>query len=102
MLEDQAQVLQLRWAQTIVRWSPTSLRDMGTQVGGDWRQLIEEHGAVEGVALDGLEAGVADDAAEFFFGGAVAGAGGFDDVFFEHDGAYVVAAEMEAKLEDLE
>ena len=64
--------------------------------------LIEEHGAVEGVALDGLEAGVADDAAEFFFRGAVAGAGGFDDVLFEHDGAYVVAAEAQAQLEDLE
>ena len=45
--------------------------------------LVEEHGAVEGVALDGLEAGVADDAAEFFFCGAVRGARSFDDVLFE-------------------
>ena len=66
-----------------------------------WR-LVEEHGAVEGVALDGFEAGVADDAAEFFFGGAVAGAGGFDYVLFEHDGAYVVAAKVEAEFEDFE
>ncbi len=64
--------------------------------------LIEEHGAVEGVALDGLEACVADDAAEFLLSGAVAGAGRFDHVFLEHDGAYVVAAEVEAKLKNLE
>ena len=57
---------------------------------------VEKHRAVEGVALDGLEAGVADDAAKFFFGGAVARACGFDDVFFEHDGAYVVAAEVQS------
>ncbi len=30
------------------------------------------------------------------------GAGGFDDVLFEHDGAYVVAAEVKAEFEDLE
>ena len=46
--------------------------------------------------MDWFEAGVADDAAQFFFGGAVAGACGFDYVLFEHDGAYVVAAEVEA------
>jgi hypothetical protein len=56
--------------------------------------LVQEHGAVEGVALDGLEAGVADDAAEFFLGSAVRGAGRFDHVLFEHDGAYIVAAEV--------
>ena len=33
----------------------------------EWRRLVEEQGAVEGVALDGFEAGFADDAAEFFF-----------------------------------
>src|SRR6478736_7624652 len=64
--------------------------------------LIEKHGAIEGVALDGLEASVADDAAEFFLCGAVRGAGGLDDVLFEHDGAYVVAAEVQSQLEDLE
>ncbi len=36
--------------------------------GGLWEfeggpELVEEHGAVEGVALDGFEAGIADDAA---------------------------------------
>ena len=69
---------------------------MTGQRGQGLVSLVEEHGAVEGVALDGLEAGVADDAAEFFFGGAVAGAGGLDDILFKHDGAYVVAAEVEA------
>ena len=64
--------------------------------------LVEEEGAVEGVALDGAEAGVADDAAKFFLGGAVLGAGGADDVFFEHDAADVVAAEAEAHLQDLQ
>ena len=64
----------------------------GEQIG----DLVEEHGVVEGVALDGFEAGVADDTAEFLFGGAVAGAGSFDHVLFEHDGAYIVAAEVEA------
>ena len=65
-------------------------------------ELVEEEGAVEGVALDGAEAGVADGAAKFFFGGAVGGAGGADHVFLEHDGADVVAAEAEAHLEDFE
>lgn len=69
---------------------------------GAWVELVEEEGAVEGVALDGAEAGVADDASEFFLGGAVLGAGGADDIFFEHDGADVVTAEAEAHLEDLE
>ncbi len=58
--------------------------------------LVEEHGAVEGVALDGLEAGVADDAAKFLFGGAVGGAGGLDHIFLEHDRADVIAAKVEA------
>ena len=44
--------------------------------------LIQKHGAVEGVALDWFEAGVANDAAQFFFRGAVTGAGGFDYIFF--------------------
>jgi hypothetical protein len=44
--------------------------------------VVQEHGAVEGVALDGLEAGVADDSAQLFFGGAVTGSGSFDYVLF--------------------
>jgi hypothetical protein len=44
--------------------------------------LVEEHGAVEGVTLDRLKAGVSDDAAQLFLGGAVAGACGFHYVLF--------------------
>ena len=79
----------------------TSLH-VSVHVCGQFGESVEEHGAVEGVALDGFEAGVADDAAEFFFSGAVGCSGCFDDVLFEHDGAYVVAAEVEAELENLE
>ena len=64
--------------------------------------LVEEHGSVEGVALDGFEAGVADNAAELFFRGAVAGACRFDHILFEHDGAYVVAAEVKTQFQHLE
>ena len=64
--------------------------------------LVQEVLAVEGVALGGAEAGVADDAAEFFFGGAVGDAGGADYVFFDHDRPDIVAAEAEAHLADFE
>jgi hypothetical protein len=60
--------------------------------------LVEEHGAVEGVALDGLEAGFADDAAKFFFRSAA----GFAEALFEQNRADVVAAEAETHLQDLE
>ena len=69
---------------------------------GAWTALIQKHRAVERVALDGLEAGVADDAAQLFFGGAVRGAGRADDIFFEHDRTHVVTAEVEAELENLQ
>ncbi len=65
---------------------------------GVGRSLVEEQCAVEGVALDWFEAGFADDAAEFFFGGAA----GFAEAFFEEDGADIVAAEAEAHLQNLE
>src|SRR5208282_3073919 len=64
--------------------------------------LVKEVGAVEGVALHGAEASVADDAAQFLFGGAVGGAGGLDYVFFEHDRADIVAAEAQTHLADLQ
>ena len=38
---------------------------------GEKRDSIQKHCPIERVALDGLEAGVADDAAQLFFGGAV-------------------------------
>lgn len=61
----------------------TSLH-VSVHVCGQFGESVEEHGAVEGVALDGFEAGVADDAAEFLFRGAVGYAGGADHVFFQH------------------
>jgi len=50
----------------------------------DIRHLIQKVRPVQCVPLYRLESGVADDAAEFFLGGAVGYAGGADDVFFEH------------------
>ncbi len=49
-----------------------------------WRRfsLVQEVLPIQGVALGGAEASVADDAAEFFFGGAVGDAGGADYIFF--------------------
>ncbi len=44
--------------------------------------LVQKHRPIERVALDGLEAGVADDAAQLLFGGAVRCTGGLDDVLF--------------------
>ncbi len=61
--------------------------------------VVEEEGAVEGVALGGTEAGVADDAAEVLFGDAV---GGARSAGLERDGAEVVAAEAQGHLDDLE
>src|ERR1700691_5875491 len=61
--------------------------------------VVEEAGWVEGVALGGTEAGVADDAAEVLFGDAVGGARGAG---VERDGAEVVAAEAEGHLDNLE
>ncbi len=62
---------------------------------------IQKIGAVEGVALLGDEAGIADDAAQFLFAGAMMGARGGDHIFFDHDAAYVVAAEAQPKLAGL-
>ena len=78
----------------------SSLRASGApaQVGPGNRdtkaELVQEHRAVEGVALDGFEAGVTDDSAQLFLGGAVTRAGGSDYIFFQHYGAYVVATEV--------
>ena len=60
------------------------------------------NGPIERVALRGLEAGVADDAAQLFFGGAVGDAGGAHHVLFQHDRAHVVAAEAQAHLADFQ
>ncbi len=66
------------------------------------RGLVEEHGAVERVALNGFESGVANDAAQLFFCGAVGSTGCFHDVLFQHDRADVIAAEAQTKLEDFQ
>jgi len=63
---------------------------------------VQEESAIQRVPLPWDEAGVADDAAELFFGGAVVGAGGGDDVLLDHDAAHVVAAETETELAGLE
>src|ERR1017187_3641134 len=42
------------------------------------------------------------DAAEFFFAGPVMGAGGGNDVLFDHDAAHVVAAEAQTHLARLQ
>jgi hypothetical protein len=47
--------------------------------------LIQKHSPIQRVALDRLEAGVADDSAEFFFRGAVTGARGLNYILFQHD-----------------
>src|SRR5690606_27711121 len=55
---------------------------------------------VEHVPPAGLEAGLGDDAAELVVGGAESGAGGGDDVFFDHEAAQVVGAESQGELAD--
>src|SRR2546428_560575 len=72
---------------------------------GWYRGLVDpgqEISSIEGVALRGTEAGVANDVPQFFLAGAVAHAGGLHDVFFEHDGAHVVTAKAQPELADLE
>src|ERR1017187_199254 len=64
--------------------------------------LVQKIGSVERVPLFGDEARVADDAAQFLFGGAIVGAGGGDDVLFDHDAAHIVAAEAQPELAGLE
>src|ERR1017187_254058 len=64
--------------------------------------LVQKIRSIQRVALLGDEAGIADDAAEFLFAGPVVGAGGGDHVLFDHDAAYVVAAETQAHLAGLQ
>src|SRR3954466_4711521 len=71
-----------------------------------WRlrsnRLIQEVCAVEGVALLGHEARVADNASEFFLAGPMMRTGGGDDVLLDHNAADVVAAETESQLAGLQ
>lgn len=55
---------------------------------------VQKHRPVEGVALDGLEAGVANDSPQLFFRGAVGRSRSFDHVLFQHHRAHIVAAEV--------
>lgn len=48
-------------------------------------KLIQKILAVQGVALGRTESGVANNPAQFFFGGAVGHARGAHHVFFQHD-----------------
>src|ERR1035441_9817001 len=77
----------------------------GTGTGlqsGSQTLSVQEIGAVQCVALLRDKAGIADDAAEFLFAGPVMGAGGGDDVLFDHDTAHVVAAEAQTHLARLQ
>ncbi len=57
---------------------------------------IQEHRSVERIALDRLEAGVANDAAQFFFCRAIRRSRSSDHILFQHHRAHIVAAEVEA------
>ena len=67
------------------------------QVGREYEKTsVKKHRPIERVPLHGLEAGVADDAAQLFLRRAVRCTGGLHHILFEHHRAYVVAAEVEA------
>jgi hypothetical protein len=55
---------------------------IGDATTGWERNSVKEILTVEGVALGGAEAGIADDAAQFLFRGAIRYAGGADYIFF--------------------
>jgi hypothetical protein len=63
-------------------------------------RLTQEVSAIQRIPLRRSEPRVADDAAEFFFRGAVGDTGGAHDVFFKHHRTDVVAAEAQAHLAD--
>ena len=63
--------------------------------------LVQKHRSIERVTLHGLESRIANDAAQLFFRSAIRGSCCLYDIFFEHDGADIVAAEVEAEFEHL-
>jgi len=65
------------------------------------RLLVHEVLVIQRVALGGAEAGVADDAAQLLFRGAVGDAGGAHHVLLKHHRTDVVAAEAQTELADL-
>ena len=56
---------------------------------------------VLGVTLGGGESRVADEPTEDWFVEAVCGARGGNDIFFHHDRAHIVGAELESDLPDV-
>src|SRR5580698_2659960 len=63
--------------------------------------LVQEHRSIERVTLHGLESRIANDAAQLFFRGAIRGPRCFYNIFFEHNGADIVAPETQAQLQNL-
>src|SRR5580698_3511954 len=64
--------------------------------------LVQKHRSIERVALHRLESRIANDAAQLFFRSAIRGSCCLYDIFFEHDGADIVAAEAQAQLQNLQ
>src|SRR5207253_4224828 len=58
-------------------------------------------GVVERSALDGLVAGIGDEAPHLFLRHAIARSRGVDNVLLDHDGSQIVPAEGERDLPDL-
>ena len=67
-----------------------------------FRSSVQEKFRVQGVALGGTETGIADDAPQLFFRGAIANPGRPHHVLLDHHRAYIVAAEAQAGLADLQ
>ncbi len=63
---------------------------------------IQEILPIQRIPLRGPKSRIADNPPQLFFRGAVVHTGGSHYVFFQHDGAYVVAAEAEAHLADFQ
>ena len=57
---------------------------------------------VQGIALGWLESRVTNNAAQFFFRGAVGHSGSPDNIFFQHHRSHVVATKAQAHLADFQ
>ena len=68
----------------------------------DRNRSVQKVSAIERVPLDGLESGIANDAAQLFFGRTVGDAGCPYNVLFKHDRAYVIAAKLQTELADFQ
>src|SRR4029077_4104226 len=64
--------------------------------------LVQKILPVQRIPLRWTEARIAYDASQLFFGCAVVHACGADNVFFQHHGAHVVAAETQTHLADFQ